>query len=82
MAGTQRYKVTLQRLYTIEISAENELEARTNANLFASGHRAPEFQPQVSEPRSKPIQSSEAIDDEWCVVEVVEIGPDERDPRR
>ena len=53
--------MTLQRLYTIEISAENELEARTNANLFASGHRAPEFQPQVSEPRSKPIQSSEAM---------------------
>ena len=75
-------KVTLQRLYTIEISAENELEACANANLFVSGPRASEFQPQVSEPRSKPIQSLEAIDDEWCVVEVVVMGPDGHGPRR
>jgi hypothetical protein len=83
MAGTQRYKVTLQRLYTIEISAENESEAATNANLFASGQRAPGFQQQVpTEPRREPIQSPEAIDDEWCVVEVVEIVPDDRGRRR
>jgi hypothetical protein len=80
MARAKRYKVILQRHYTVEVSAENELEARAHAISHASGQRGPEFQQQILvQPRSKPIQPPKPIGDEWCAVEVAEIGPDDHE---
>jgi hypothetical protein len=75
MAG---YKVTFQLEYTVQ--AKSEQEAREIALAHASGQAMPGFQRQVGEPRSRLPPPPEW--GEFTIMDVVEIGPDERRPRR
>jgi hypothetical protein len=71
------YRVTLQRLtkYTIDVTANNEPEAREIALAHASASD-PDFQKQVFPAPSPPtIQLQGPIEDEWRVIEIESDDP-------